>query len=464
MDKKITEGGYVPRPGQTAPNTIILRQTQRFNIDITDFMRAVHNYELIDYPRRYRLFDLYQDILIDTHLQSVIGKRHDAIQDSEIVFMRDGKIDDAIGEQISAPWFSSMIDDILDAKFHGFSLMQFYKENGWIKYYLVPRKNVDPVNHSIIRQQTDLQGIPWDNFSNLVFVGKERDLGDLACCVPWVIYKRNDMADWAQFCEIFGMPIREYTYDETDENSRERALADADAQGSLSTFIHGKDTTMNLVDTQTKSTASDLYQRLSDTCNAEISKMILGNTLTTDSGSGGTQALGKVHSKEESKKTKSDRKFILEYLNYHLTDTFQALGLNTKGGKFIFRDPKDIDLTAKMNIIVQARSINVPISDDYIYEEFGIDKPDNYDELKRKLEEDAAAARRDKLAAASQQKKGDDTGDEGGDGDEKHNQKPIDNQTKGNQNPPSDKSEKNFFARLRDFFSDAPHRGGALEW
>ena len=36
-----------------------------------------------------------------------------------------------------------------------------------------------------------------------------------------VIYKRNTTADWAQFAEIFGMPIQEYIYDTDDDDARQ---------------------------------------------------------------------------------------------------------------------------------------------------------------------------------------------------------------------------------------------------
>ena len=49
-------------------------------------------------------------------------------------------------------------------------------------------------------------------------------LGIFAELMPAVLYKRGDMADWAQFCNIFGMPIREYTYDAGDETARKRLL------------------------------------------------------------------------------------------------------------------------------------------------------------------------------------------------------------------------------------------------
>lgn len=460
MNNKITTGGYVPLPGQTAPATIILQPIKRFNVDISNFTAAIQNYGLIDYPRRYKLLDLYEDCLIDAHLSSIIDKRHDAIQESDIAFKSaDGKIDDKITEQIRAPWFSNMIDDVLDSRFYGFSLLQFYIENGWINYDLIPRKNVDPVRHLILHQQTDLSGTGWDAYDNLAFIGHERALGDLAVCVPWVIYKRNDMADWAQFCEIFGMPTREYIYDETDEKSRERAVADATNQGALATFIHGKDTTMNLVDSVSKTASADLYKKLADTANAEMSKKILGNTLTTEATTSGSHALGNIHKDEESKKTKSDRKFVLQFLNYYMSDTFKSLGFDTSGGEFYFIEPKNIDLTAKMNIIVQAKSLGTPISDDYIYNEFGIEKPDNYDQLKNELHEEPT-----QLAPASQQKQDDNTGDEGSDDGNNANNKPIDNQTKGKKPQTNTISNKTFFARLRDFFLQAPHRDGALEW
>ena len=42
-----------------------------------------------------------------------------------------------------SPWFNRLVGDILDAKFWGFSLCQFYKLQEWVDYDLVPRKHVD---------------------------------------------------------------------------------------------------------------------------------------------------------------------------------------------------------------------------------------------------------------------------------------------------------------------------------
>ena len=149
----------------------------------------------------------------------------------------------------------------------------------------------------------------------------------------WVIYKRNDVADWAQFAEVFGAPIREYTYPTDDDEARQKALDDADSTGSLSVFVHAEDTVLKLVEAANKTGSADLYDKLCERCNNEISKLFLGNTLTTEASDKGTQALGTVHKDVEEKVTLSDRQDILDVLNYDMADIFAMLGIDTTGGE-----------------------------------------------------------------------------------------------------------------------------------
>ena len=384
---QITVGGHTPRPGQKQPNTIVLTQPKRFGIDISDYTSAVKSAENVDYTRRYKLFDLYSDILMDTHLTCVIEKRKNAVLCSEIEFRKNGKPDDKVNEQIASPWFSSLVADILDAKFWGFTLCQFYKNGEWVNYDLIPRKHADPVRRIILRHQTDITGTSWDEYPDLLFVGSEDELGLLAKAAPWVIYKRNTTADWAQFSEVFGMPIQEYIYDTNDDDARQRAINDAANAGSLAVFVHSKDTELQLREAGNKTGSADVYERLCERCNNEISKLILGNTLTTESSENGTQALGTVHKKIEDQVAKSDRRYVLNVLNYDMTEIFAAMGIDTTGGEFCFPDPKKVDANTKMSILSQLRNtFNLPIDDDYLYEEFGIDKPKNYEQLKKEYQ------------------------------------------------------------------------------
>lgn len=384
---QITVGGHTPRPGQKQPNTIVLTQPKRFGIDISDYTSAVKSAENVDYPRRYKLFDLYSDILMDTHLTSVIEKRKNAVLCSKIEFRKNGKPDDKVNEQIASPWFRKLVADILDAPIWGFTLCQFHKIGEWVNYDLIPRKHADPVRRIILRHQTDITGVPWDEYPDLLFVGSEDELGLLAKAAPWVIYKRNTTADWAQFSEVFGMPIQEYIYDTNDDDARQRAINDAANAGSLAVFVHSKETELQLREAGNKTGSADVYDRLCERCNNEISKLILGNTLTTESSENGTQALGTVHKEVEDQVAESDRRYVLDVLNYDMTEIFAAMGIDTTGGEFCFPDQKKVDANTKMSILSQLRkTFNLPIDDDYLYEEFGIDKPKNYEQLKKEYQ------------------------------------------------------------------------------
>ena len=385
---KISVSGNLPRPGQKGPATIVLTQPKRFGIDIADYMQAIRWAENVDYSRRFRLYDLYSDILMDPHLTSVIEKRKNAVLSSVIEFRRDGKPDEKVNEQIRSPWFRRLVSDIIDAKVWGFSLMQFYRRGEWIDYDLVPRKHADPVRRLILRHQTDTTGTSWDEYPDLLFVGSPDDLGLLAKAAIWVIYKRSDVADWAQFAEVFGAPIREYTYPTDDDEARRRALEDADSTGSMAVFVHSTDTHLEFREASNKTGSSDLYDRLCERCNNEISKLFLGNTLTTEASDKGTQALGTVHEKIEDKVAQADRHDVLEVLNYNMTDIFLRMGIETSAGEFCFPEQKVIEPKTKVEIIAQLKNtFGLPVSDDYLYEEFGIEKPENYEELKKRQEE-----------------------------------------------------------------------------
>jgi len=382
-NNRITMGGNFSRPGQRTPTTIILTQPKRFGVDISDYTNSIRAAENVYFTRRSKLYDLYMDILMDSHLSSVINKRILAVLSTNIEFRRKGIADDSINEQIRSPWFRRLVGDVMDAQLWGFSLMQFYKDGQWVNYDLIPRKHADPVRRIIMRQQTDITGTSWDEFPDLLFVGDKDDLGLLAKAAPWVIYKRNTTADWANFSEVFGMPIREYIYQTDDDDARQRAIEDSKSSGSMAVFLHSTDTELNLKESQNKSGSADLYERLCERCNSEISKLVLGNTLTTEASNKGTQALGTVHRKVEDQVAQADRRYVLDVLNYDMTDILLSMGINTAGGEFSFVEPKDIDMTAKAAILTQLRNtFDLPISDDYLYEEFGIEKPEDYNKLK----------------------------------------------------------------------------------
>lgn len=384
--KRITAGGLI---GKTPGQTIILRQPVRGGLDIGVYMQAIRKAEVVDYPQRARLLDLYDDIAMDSHLFAVLQKQKAAVLSTPIQFMKDGKVDEKMEEHIKSPWFLRFLGDLVDHDWFGVggSLFQFYKdEKGWIDFDLIPRKNVDAINRVILRNQTDLTGESWDDFGNLLYIGEPRQIGHLAIPAFWVVLKRNNVGDWADFAEIFGRPVREGTYDAWDDEARQRLLNDIANLTGAGVYVHPSGTELKLIQADNVSGGGDLYEKLGQFCNNEISKAVTGNTLTTEAGDKGTQALGTVQKEGEENINFFVKQGILNILNYEMADIFAALGVNTTGGEFFFVPPKSRNTEEKVNVICKLKNeLDLPIGDDYLYEEFGVPKPDNYEELKEEL-------------------------------------------------------------------------------
>lgn len=388
---KIIQGGMLVPQGMRQPD-IVLQMPEIFMFDMNAYMQSVKAARGIDFSNRVRLYDMYDSASLDLHLSGVIAKRMRGVTKIPIEFRRNGVPDDAINNQIKSPWFKQLRKDLVMSEFWGFTLVQFYlNEEGNIRYDLINRKHYDPIHRKLLKYQGSMDGVPIDDFPDMLFVGSERDLGIYSELLPAVLYKRGDMSDWAQFCNIFGMPIREYTYDAGDEDARRRVIADARRQGANAAYIHPKESELKLVEAGNKTGSSDLYRAFAEYWDSKMSIRVLGNTLTTDAKSTGTQALGSVHKEEEDEMNSDDRDFILDILNYDMRPIFASLGFNVEGGEFVYAKKDKINPAQQIDIVQKLSSMGLPIDDDYLYETFCVAKPDNYKQLKEEKEAAKAA-------------------------------------------------------------------------
>ena len=382
--KTIRQGGLA----HANESDIVLQQPELFHFNMQNYMSAVTSAKSIDFSFRTMLYDLYESAMLDLHLTGTLDKRLRAVTRFPIEFWRNGEADDVITPQLKSPWFKEMKKDLLMSEFWGYTLIQLYRdEEGWIQYDLIDRKHYDPVKKKLLKFQGDQDGRNIDEFENMLFVGSERGLGIFAELLPAVLYKRGDMGDWAKFCNVFGMPIRDYTYEAGDEETRKRLIADAKKQGTNAVYIHPKDSNLTLVEAGNKSGSADLYEKFAKYWDEKISVRILGNTLTTQASNTGTQALGTVHKDEEEEINADDRTFILDILNYEMKDIFSNLGFNVEGGEFVYAEESHPDLQQQLTIVQGLNSMGLPMDDDWLYQTFGIEKPKDYDKIKKEKEE-----------------------------------------------------------------------------
>ena len=198
----------------------------------------------IDNPKRGVLYDIYTDCLVDLHLSGCIGQRKGkTLQKDFLIVGHDGKKNEQATAIFRKEWFLDFIDIALDSRFWGHSLIQLgdiVRDDDGLRFNgvdLVPRKHVCPEFGVILREASDdpSDGISYKEgeFANwCIEVGKPRDLGLLLKCAPACISKKNMLAFWDMFGEIFGAPMRVARTNTQDAAERSRIEKSLDNMGA----------------------------------------------------------------------------------------------------------------------------------------------------------------------------------------------------------------------------------------
>lgn len=429
--RRITEGAN----GESELVDIVLSAPELFYFDIQKYIHAINSAKSTSFSFRSRLYDMYESALMDLHLAGVLAKRLKGVTKIPIEFHRDGVPDDEINRQLASPWMKKLREEIVLAQFWGFTLLQFYTdEEGDIRFYSVPRKHYDPVTQRLLRHQTDTEGTPISEFPNMLFVGSERELGILSQILVAVLYKRNNYADWAKYCELYAIPIQEYTYNVGDQETRRQLLLDARNRGNNAVYIHPAESNFKFVESNAKSGTSELFKDFTEYWDQQIAVRVLGNTLTTSASETGTQALGTVHKAVEEELNEDDCNTVLDVLNYYMIPIFEALGYNVSGGKFVSAKRKEIDITTQADIYLKMQQLGLPLDVDDVYEALNVKKPDDFDKQIAEKEEQRKA-----LAASLE-------------GTSKGDQTPSEEPSKEDKK----KGDKSLKDRLAHFFGLAP--------
>jgi phage gp29-like protein len=112
--------------------------------------------------------------------------------------------------------------------------------------------------------------------------------------------------------EIFGMPSRVYFFDPNIPGNYETVKKQAKETGSNAWAVLPIGSDMKQESGGGKQ-GSDNFKLLAEFCNAEMSKAMLGQTMTTESGSSYSQS--KVHGETEDDINHADRRFVERVLN-----------------------------------------------------------------------------------------------------------------------------------------------------
>lgn len=270
--------------------------------DIADWRVAWQMAINVDSPNRKRLYDIYRDVEVDAHLSGCVAQREGFVMAKSFKLVdANGKEDEQALHYFDQAWFKRLCRLVLDSRYWGHSLIELgdVVTDGdgcpcYSRVALIPRKHVIPEYGRVI---TDL-GQDWTTgidyheppFSGwLIEAGQPDDLGLYLKAAQHTIPKKNMFAFWDAFGEIFGMPLRVAKTSTRDEKERKRINEQLAALGFAGSAVLPLDTELEFVESS-RGDAFNVYNERVDRANSELSKLIIGQTMTIEDGSSLSQS------------------------------------------------------------------------------------------------------------------------------------------------------------------------------
>lgn len=355
-------------------NKIVHIQLYRFHNTIDLWKQGILNFEDVTYPTNEDLITVYNDAVLDAHLTALIESRKKKTTGAEFKIVDDkgDEITDQ-SEKLSGQWFTDAISHALDSIYYGFSLLQFGDKvgEGFASVSVVPREFVYPQKQIVRNSPTSDDGIPWSKFAAwLVPAGRADDMGLLSKATPLTIYKKAALGSWADYTDLFGTPLRVGKTDVRDEKTRDNMFEMMEAMVSSTFAVIDKEDEVEFVQSK-NSDAYETFNQQIERLNSEMSKLILGSTMTMDDGSSRSQS--EVHENTTNQLAKSDSVMITNWVNHVFIpwlNVYHGFGIT---GKFTFDTTEVLTLEDQFERdikLINTGAYNVPAK--YITETYGI--------------------------------------------------------------------------------------------
>ncbi len=242
---------------------------------------------------------------------------------------RSVEMADLVREVIERDGFEDELIDVLDAVGKGFSATEILWDTSEGQWRPSVLKHRDP--RWFVFDQTDGEtlllrdvsgNIPLEPYKWIRHCAKVKSglpiRGGLARGVSWAfLFKSFTLKDWAIFVEAYGQPLRLGKFGEgateKDKDILLRALANIGVDYSA---IVPASMAIEFIEAKL-SGSHELYEKRADWLDRQVSKLVLGQTGTTDAIAGG-HAVGKTHDKVREDIERGDARQLAATLNRDL--------------------------------------------------------------------------------------------------------------------------------------------------
>lgn len=338
--------------------------------------------------------------IADPHYRSVLSTRKLAVAGiaPEVVAAGEDKASqeqaDFVREIVEAPQFSDLVTDLLDGLGKGYGVVETEWDtsgNRWMPAHYVWRDprgfKFDRATRQVMARDEKGEGLPLEPFRFAVHVPKLVSglpyRGALGRIAAWAfLFKNYTIKDWMRFTEVYGMPLRvgKYGPNATEEDKRKllRAITN---MGSDAAAIVPQSMMVEFVQTMAGTgSMGPVFDRFADYLDKQVSKAVLGQTMTSDDGSSKAQAT--VHNDVRMDIKAADARQVMMTLQRDLIIPAVALNFGQQQKYPQVRLPVEEaeDVTAWTDNAGKMMDRGVAVSLTQVREKLGLDEPKGTDD------------------------------------------------------------------------------------
>lgn len=191
------------------------------------------------------------------------------------------------------------------------------------------------------------------------------------------MFKQFTLKDWAMFCQNYGLPIRigRYGSNATEEDKDILWRAVTGIAGDCAAIMPDN-MAIEFQNIDNKGASADLFERRADWMDRQISKVVLGQTTTTDAVSGG-HAVSKEHRLVQEDIERSDAKMAATSINRQVIPNLVAFNFGPQQvyPKIMIGRPDEAPLEEFANAFAAVAQQGLTAPESYMRQRFSIPAP-----------------------------------------------------------------------------------------
>jgi phage gp29-like protein len=332
----------------------------------------------------------------DLHYASVLATRKLALAgltirvDSLSDDQADVRIADAVRELIADPTFGEAICDLTDGLGKGYSVVEMVWDSSGPEWRPTQLKHRDPrwfrydretgQELRLLDANAPSDGLALPPYKFIIHRPRIRSglpiRGGLArLAAPGYMCKAWSWRDWMAFADIFGLPMRVGRYGPGASKADISKLMAAVANlGSDAAAVLPDSTRIEFEQAANVAGAAEFFEGLANWWDKQISKGVLGQTMTADDGASMAQA--KVHNEVRLDLLEADAKALQNTLNRMFVRPF--VDLNFGPGRYptlVVQVPQPEDLAALVSALEALVPMGLEVEQSVIRDKLGLPEP-----------------------------------------------------------------------------------------